>query len=84
MDAAMVVAVITVLCAWVVVLVAIGRWGPGRAKRWVQCPRQRWPARVEVEQREGDFGRLRVVDVLACSLFAGKPLSCEKECLGRF
>jgi hypothetical protein len=36
-----------------------------------------------VEQREGDFGSLRVTDVLACSLLANKPVDCDKECLVR-
>lgn len=83
MDVTMLLAIVGVLSAWGVVLVAIRRWGPGRAKRWVRCPRRGKRARVSVEQVEGDFGSLRVMDILACSMFADRPLGCDKECLRR-
>ena len=76
-------AVVAVLTAWAVLFLTIRRWGPGRAKRWVRCPTKRVQAKVVVEQREGDFGSLRVTDVAACSLFPDAPLTCGKECLAR-
>lgn len=84
MDIAQWVAGLGVLLAWAVFFYTIKRWGPGRASRSVACPQKKVRARVLVEQREGDFGRLRVVDVTACSLFPGSPLTCNKECLARF
>lgn len=83
MDAALLVAVMAVLSAWAVFVYGLRRWGPGTAKRGVRCPVQRVRAQVVVEQREGDFGSLRVTDVRACSLFPEVPLRCGKECLAR-
>lgn len=83
MDAALAVAILAVVSAWAVLFFAIRRWGPGYAKRGVRCPVQRVRAKVKVEQREGDFGSLRVADVCACSLFPDAPLTCGKECLAQ-
>lgn len=83
MDVIQWVEVAGVLSAWAVVAYTIRRWGPGRARRRVDCPTQKVKARVRVEQREGDFGSLRVADVSACSLFPGEPVACDKECLAR-
>lgn len=76
--------VITVVTAWVVVALTINRWGPGHARRWVRCPERRLRAKVGIEQAEGDFGRLRVIDVATCSLLPDAPLTCGKECLRQF
>ncbi len=81
MDMPMTLAVIAVVSAWVVLFLAIRRWGPGRGKRRVVCPELKRRAKVTVTQGEGDFGSLRVIDVTACSLFSGAPLACGKECL---
>jgi len=84
MDLALALAVAAVVAAWVVFFLAVRRWGPGRARRWVRCPTHKLSAKLLVEQREADFGRLRVTDVVACSLLPHRPLDCGKECLDRF
>jgi len=84
MDLALALAVAAVVAAWVVFFLVVRRWGPGRAHRWVSCPTHKLSAKLCVEQREGDFGRLRVTDVVACSLLPHRPLDCGKECLARF
>ena len=73
-----------VVAAWTALGVTIRRWGPGRRFRSVRCPNKKVRARVEVEQREGDFGSLRVADIHRCSLIPNAPGDCGKECLGRF
>jgi hypothetical protein len=83
LDPVLIVPIVGVLVAWVVVVFALRRWGPGRATRSVRCPEKGVRAKLRVEQREGDFGSLRVTDVLACSLLAAKPVDCDKECLVR-
>lgn len=84
MDVIQWLAVVAVLSAWAVLAYTIRRWGPGRARRSVRCPTKNKRARLVVEQQEGDFGRLRVTDVTACSLFPDSPFNCDKECLARF
>lgn len=81
MDTIQLVQVIGVLGAWTVLGLAIRRWGPGCAKRSVKCPVKHTRAKVVVEQKEGDFGSLRVADVTACSLLPDAPLTCDKECM---
>lgn len=83
METAQLVAILTVLVAWAVAFYTIRRWGPGRARRAVRCPEKKARARVVVEQRESEFGRLAVTDVTACSLLDG-PVTCDKACLARF
>lgn len=84
MDPLQIVEAVGVLAAWTVLGLTIRRWGPGRAQRSVHCPTKHMRARVLAEQREGDFGSLRVTDIHACSLFPNAPLTCGKECLARF
>lgn len=84
MDLIVAGAVGVVLVAWAVVGYAIWRWGPGRGKRSVRCPITRVRAKLLVEQTEGDFGSLRVSDVLACSLLPEGPVTCGKKCLTQF
>lgn len=84
MDTLVVLEVIAVLTAWALVFLTIRRWGPGRARRSVQCPAKRVRAQVVVEQQESDFGSLRVTDVTACSLFPQQPVTCDKQCLSQF
>jgi hypothetical protein len=81
MDISTVLAILAVLSAWGVLFWTIYRWGPGRGRRRVFCPDKGVRAKVEVELEEGDFGRLRVADAVACSLFPGAPLTCDKDCL---
>ena len=83
MDTALWLAVAGVVSAWVVTFFSIRRWGPGHVRRQVNCPCKGLRANVVVEQREGEFGSLRVADVVACSLLPEAPLSCGKECLAR-
>ena len=39
--------------------------------------------KVLADQREGDFGCLRVVEVKECSLFGNATVPCGKGCLAR-
>ncbi len=75
--------ILGILAAWAATAYAIWRWGPGLRKRSVRCPEKKVKARVMADQREAEFGCLRVVDVTACSLLPGATLTCDKECLGR-
>lgn len=84
MDAAQGLAILAVASAWGVFGYTLRRWGPGRARRSVRCPEKNQRARLRVEQREGDFGSLRVVDVETCSLLPEGPVTCDKECLKQF
>ncbi len=71
-----------VLAAWTVVGFAIWRWGPGMRRHSVYCPEKKVRATVVADQREAEFGCLRVVDVTACSLPPAQPLACGRACLG--
>jgi len=75
--------IVGVLSAWAVAAYAIWRWGPGVRGRSVRCPEKKVRAKVVADQREAEFGCLRVVDVTACSLLPGAPVTCDKECLLR-
>jgi len=70
----------TLLVCWAVAGYAIWKWGPGFRKRAVACPERKLRARVMAEQREAEFGCLRVADVESCSLFPGEQLTCSKAC----
>lgn len=83
MDTAQWVAFVTALAWWVVAGLALWRFGPGSHRRTVRCPVKRAKAVVTADEREAGFGELRVLDVTACSLFRGQPLTCGKECLAR-
>ncbi len=75
---------ILALAIWTAVGYAIWKWGPGLRRRWVRCPEKRTFATVLADQREIEFGCLRVADVKACSLIVVTPLTCDKQCLARF
>lgn len=75
--------VVGVLLAWVVAGFTIWKWGPGLRKRSVTCPNTKRTARVLADQREAEFGCLRVVDVETCSLIPGQELTCGKNCLAK-
>jgi hypothetical protein len=74
---------LTVLAAWTVAGYAIWKWGPGVRKRAVNCPNTKRRAVAVADQREAEFGCLRVVDVTACSLIPSQVLACGKPCLSR-
>ena len=74
---------LAVLAAWTVVPYAIWKWGPGLRKRAVKCPITQRRAVVLADQREAEFGCLRVVDVTTCSLIPSQVLSCGKGCVAR-
>ncbi len=71
------------LGVWTAVGYAIWKWGPGLRKRRVRCPEKNTAAAVLADQRETEFGCLRVVDVRTCSLAPGTPLACGKPCVAR-
>ena len=58
----------------------IRKWGPGNVTRHIFCPERKVGADVTFVQEEGDFGHLRIVDVVKCSLFPGAPVKCDKTC----
>ena len=74
-------AIAGVLVAWVIVALALRHWGPGARKRSVKCPEKERLAYLTVAYAEPDFGAVRAADVLACSLFDGAPVGCDKRCL---
>ncbi len=71
------------LIIWVVVGLAIRRWGPGVARHTVRCPETRTSAHISVQYIESGFGAVRPQDIVTCSLFAGGPVTCDKACLSR-
>jgi hypothetical protein len=73
----------TLFLCWAVAGYAIWKWGPGSRGRAVACPERKLQARVLAEQREAEFGCLRVADVGSCSLFPGEELTCSKACAAR-
>jgi hypothetical protein len=83
MDNIIILEIVGVLAAWTVVGYAIWRWGPGARHRAVRCPEKKVRAKVMADQREAEFGCLRVVDITACSLLPGASVTCGKECLGQ-
>ena len=84
MDSIIVLEIAAVLAAWTVVAFTIWKWGPGLRKRSVTCPNIKRTARVLANQREAEFGCLRVVDVETCSLIPSQVLTCGKSCLEKF
>ena len=83
MNGIMALEVFGVLVCWAVLAHAIWKWGPGLRWRSVRCPERRVGARVLADQREAEFGSLRVADVRVCSLLGHSPLACSKQCLVR-
>jgi hypothetical protein len=75
--------ILGVLFAWVVTGYAIWKWGPGLRKRTVSCPELKVHAQILADQRESEFGCLRVVDLSACSLVPSAVPACRKACLAR-
>ena len=83
MDSIIALEVATVFSAWAVAGFTIWKWGPGLRKRSVKCPDTKRIARVLADQREAEFGCLRVVDVRTCSLIPSQVLSCGKDCIAK-
>jgi len=82
-DAARILAVLWVILVWGTLYVAIRHWGPGIARRGVSCPETRTRAKVNVLQVEPHFGAIQARDIVACSLFGGGPVACDKKCLAQ-
>lgn len=83
MNSIIALEVLGVLVCWSVLAHAIWKWGPGLRRRSVRCPEKRVGATVLAEQREADFGCLRVVEVKECSLLQKAPAACSKGCIAR-
>jgi len=83
MDTIILLEVAGVIAAWAVVAFTIWRWGPGLRRRTVSCPNLKVHAQVVANQREAEFGCLRVHDIQSCSLIPDVLLDCKKECLAR-
>ena len=83
MNTVLILAVLAVLGIWFVVGRSMWRSGPGRWQHIVRCPKNDLPAKLLVEQKEGDFGSLVMADVARCSLFPDRQPLCRKECLSR-
>lgn len=81
MNAMVAVEVVAVLGMLAVFALAVWYWGPGEREHIVKCPEKKINAKVLVEQREGDFGRLRMADIERCSLLPEGPVACDKACL---
>ena len=74
------VALVGVAVSWTIASYAIWKWGPGLRKRSVRCPERKARASVLADQREAEFGSLRVVDVKECSLLTPAQMNCSKQC----
>jgi len=72
-------ALVGVAVSWTVAGYAIWKWGPGLRKRSVRCPERKVRATVLADQREAEFGSLRVADIKACSLTPAQ-MNCSKQC----
>ncbi len=83
MNGIIIIEIFAVLICWAVLARAIWKWGPGLRKRSVRCPEKSVGAKILAEQREAEFGCLRLVDVKKCSLLGNAPVACAKGCLAR-
>jgi len=83
MDPIIALEIAGVFAAWAVAAFTIWKWGPGFRKRSVTCPNTKRTARVLADQREAEFGCLRVVDVRTCSLLPSQVLACGKDCIAK-
>ena len=73
-----------VAVSWSVAAYSIWKWGPGLRKRFVRCPERKVYATVLADQREAEFGNLRVVDIKECSLLKPPLPDCSKQCRACF
>ena len=83
MNGIMTLEIFGVVICWLLLAHAIWKWGPGLRRRSVRCPEKRVSAKVLADQREVEFGSLRVVDVKGCSLLGNAPPACSKGCMAR-
>ncbi len=81
MSLSLLLAVGIVLMSFAIAGYAIWQWGPGLRERSVMCPMLRRSAKVLVDQREAEFGNLKMADIRQCSLLHGPEVTCSKECL---
>ncbi len=81
MDTIILLEIAGVLASWAVVGYAIWKWGPGIRKRSVPCPNLKVQADVVADQRESEFGCLRIVDIRDCLLIPSAVVTCKKDCL---
>ena len=82
-DLSLLIMVGGVLLLWLVVGLAVRRWGPGVSKHLVRCPETKSLARVSFVYKEAGFGSVQATDVTRCSLFGSGPVACDKHCLSR-
>ena len=83
MTETIVAEILGVFLAWVVTGYAIWKWGPGVRKRMVSCPELKVHTQVLADQREAEYGCLRVIDLKACSLIPSAVPSCDKKCIAQ-
>ena len=79
MTAIIKVAIVGVAVCWTITAYFIWKWGPGLRKRFVRCPERKVRASVLADQREAEFGTLRVVEVKECSLLTPAHPDCSKQ-----
>ena len=80
MNIIIVLEMCAVIICWMFLAYAIWKWGPGLRKRSVRCPERKVRAKVLADQREAEFGSLRVADVKECSLLPPGQINCSKQC----
>jgi hypothetical protein len=83
MDMVQGLAFLWVGLVWTAAGAAIVRWGPGRAGHRMTCPEKKTVAEFVVLHAEAGYGEVRAADVLWCSLFGEKAVSCDKACLAK-
>jgi len=83
MNGIMAIEIFGVVICWLLLAHAIWKWGPGLRQRSVRCPEKRVGAKVLADQREAEFGCLRVADVKECSLLGNALPTCSKGCMAR-
>ncbi len=76
-------AVVGVLVCWAIAAYVVWKTGPGLRKHIVRCPEKKLRAKIVADQREAEFGSLKVIDVRTCSLEAGSVLNCSKRCMAQ-
>ena len=76
-------AIVSVIVCWAIASYAIWKCGPGLRKHGVLCPEKKLRATILADQREAEFGSLKVVDVATCSLESGSVLNCSKRCMAQ-
>lgn len=83
MDPLLLLVLGCVLLAWLLVVISMRGYGPGANRRRVRCPEKNRTATLTVMYVEPEFGAVRALDVIECSLLKGGPVTCEKKCLAQ-